>query len=150
VSDTVLLRIKPVVPEGPAEPVYGSRAAAGMDLAAWLPGGPMKIEAGKSARVPTGWIMEIPGGYEGQVRPRSGLAAKHGIAVLNAPGTIDSDYRGEVQVILINLGNEDFIIKNGDRIAQLVIAPVTRARVETVSELSDTDRGAGGFGSTGR
>ena len=149
-SDPVVLRIKPVVQEGPAEPAYGSKSAAGMDLAAWLPGGPLKIEAGKSARVPTGWIMEIPAGYEGQVRPRSGLAAKHGIAVLNAPGTIDSDYRGEVQVILINLGNEDFIIENGDRIAQLVIAPVTRARVEIAAGLSETDRGAGGFGSTGR
>jgi dUTP pyrophosphatase len=103
--------------------------------------------------VPTGWIIALPPGHEGQVRPRSGLAAKHGVTILNAPGTIDEDYRGELQVLLVNLGDEDFVVRPGDRIAQLVVAPVTRADVEVVTEvdaLGTTPRGGNGFGSTGR
>jgi dUTP pyrophosphatase len=100
--------------------------------------------------VPTGWALEIAPGYEAQVRPRSGLAIKHGVTVVNAPGTIDSDYRGELVVLLVNLGREPFVIQPGDRVAQLVIAPVTQAQVVEVEALSVTDRGAGGFGSTGR
>jgi dUTP pyrophosphatase len=104
----------------------------------------------KRAMVPTGLTMALPDGYEAQVRPRSGLAAKHGITCLNTPGTIDADYRGEVKVILINLGDEAFVIKRGERIAQMVIAPVTRATLTEVETLDETARGAGGFGSTGR
>ncbi len=100
--------------------------------------------------VPTGLVFEIPAGYEGQVRPRSGLAAKHQVGILNSPGTIDSDYRGEVKVILTNFGKEDFVIHRGDRIAQMVFAPVVRARIEIVDSLKKTGRGAGGFGHTGK
>ena len=102
------------------------------------------------AMIPTGLTIALPSGYEAQVRPRSGLAAKHGITCLNSPGTIDADYRGEVKVILINLGQEPFVIKRGERIAQMIIAPVTRAELNVVDELDETKRGAGGFGSTGR
>ena len=119
-----------------------------MDLRALLPE-PLTLEPGQRALVPTGLRLAIPPGYEGQVRPRSGLAAKYGISMVNAPGTIDSDYRGEVKVLLINLGQEPVTLHNGDRIAQLVIAPIARAQVVKVSELPDTDRGEGGFGSTG-
>ena len=128
-------------------PVYGSESAAGVDLRARL-SSPLVISPGCRARVPTGIALEIPAGYEGQVRPRSGLAAAHGITVLNAPGTIDSDYRGELQVLLINLGAEPFTVNDGDRIAQLVIAPVCRFDF-TEGPLSQTERGTGGFGSTG-
>ena len=107
------------------------------------------MAAGTRALIPTGISMAIPPGYEGQIRPRSGLAVKHGIAIVNAPGTIDSDYRGEIQVILINLGSEPWIVKRGDRIAQLVIAPVLSVDLEAVEDLAGTVRGAGGFGSTG-
>jgi dUTP pyrophosphatase len=121
-----------------------------MDLRAALSeDGPLTIAPGKRALVPTGLIFEIPEGYEGQVRPRSGLAFKHGITCLNTPGTIDSDYRGEVKVLLINLGEEPFEITPGMRIAQMVIAPVIQAHVTEIAERTETARGAGGFGSTG-
>ena len=136
--------------EGLELPAYESKGAAGMDLRAAVDdGAPMVLAPGKRALVPTGLIFEIPEGYEGQIRPRSGLAFKNGITCLNAPGTIDNDYRGEVKVLLINLGEEPFEISRGMRIAQMVIAPVTQARVAEITEASTTTRGAGGFGSTG-
>ena len=133
-----------------ALPRYASEGAAGMDLAALEP---VQIPAGGWAKVRTGLVVEIPPGFEGQVRPRSGLAVRHGVTVLNAPGTIDSDYRGEVAVALVNLGPEPFEVESGHRVAQLVIAPVTRVDVVEVGsegELRPTERGRGGFGSTGR
>lgn len=136
--------------EGIGLPTYETRGAAGMDLrAAVAEDAPMTLAPGKRALVPTGFIFEIPEGFEAQIRPRSGLAFKNGITCLNTPGTIDSDYRGEVKVLLINLGDGDFVIERGMRIAQMVIAPVTQARVAEVTETSDTARGPGGFGSTG-
>lgn len=136
--------------EGLALPAYETAGAAGMDLRAAVPEDrPLILLAGKRALVPTGLVLEIPDGFEGQVRPRSGLALKHGITCLNTPGTIDSDYRGEVRVLLVNLSDEDFEISRGMRIAQLVIAPVTRLRVEERVSASGTVRGSGGFGSTG-
>ena len=129
-------------------PAYQSDLAAGLDLQAAVDA-PLILEPGKRALVPTGLAMAIPAGFEGQVRPRSGLAAKNGITVLNTPGTIDADYRGEVKVILINLGEDAFTIERGSRIAQLVIAPVHQAEIVEVEVLSETVRGAGGFGSTG-
>lgn len=136
--------------EGIDLPAYETRGAAGMDLrAAVAEDAPTTLAPGKRALIPTGFIFEIPHGFEAQIRPRSGLAFKNGITCLNTPGTIDSDYRGEVKVLLINLGDEEFVIERGMRIAQMVIAPVTQARVAEVSETSDTARGAGGFGSTG-
>ena len=128
-------------------PRYQTPDAAGMDLHAVTA---MTIAPGATAAVPTGLALAIPRGFEGQVRPRSGLAIKHAVTVVNAPGTIDSDYRGEVKVLLINHGREPFPIAVGDRIAQLVIAPVVQAELVETEELSDTARGAGGFGSTGR
>lgn len=131
-------------------PAYETEGAAGMDLRAALPADePIVLAVRGRGLVPTGLALQLPVGFEAQVRPRSGLAAKHGVTVLNAPGTIDSDYRGEIKVILVNLGQEDFIIRHGDRIAQLVIAPVTRAALVEAETLDDTPRGAGGFGSTG-
>lgn len=130
-------------------PGYETSAAAGMDLRANLDA-PITLQPLERALVPTGLFMEIPVGYEAQVRPRSGLAAKKGITVLNSPGTVDADYRGEVKVILVNLSNESFIINDGERIAQLVIAAHAQAEWVEVSELSETNRGAGGFGSTGK
>ena len=127
-------------------PVYATEGAAGMDV---LSAETVTIGAGKRHAVGTGLAVAIPAGYEIQVRPRSGLALKHGITVPNTPGTIDSDYRGELKVILINHGEDSFAISRGDRIAQLVLAPVTQGTWEEVEELDDTDRGAGGFGSTG-
>jgi len=136
--------------EGLDLPGYESKGAAGMDLRAAVDdAAPLTLLPGKRALVPTGFIFEIPEGFEGQVRPRSGLAFKNGITCLNTPGTIDSDYRGEVKVLLINLGEEPFEITRGMRIAQMVIAPVTQARVAEITEASETVRGAGGFGSTG-
>jgi dUTP pyrophosphatase len=129
-------------------PRYMTAGAAGMDLSS-AADGPITLEPGGRAGVPTGWAMELPPGYEGQVRPRSGLAAKHGISIPNAPGTIDSDYRGELVVLLVNLGREPHVIRPGDRIAQLVVAPVVQAEIEEVDGLSDTTRGHGGFGHTG-
>ena len=130
-------------------PSYETAAAAGMDLRANLDE-PIVLKPLERALVPTGLYMEIPVGFEAQVRPRSGLAAKKGITVLNSPGTIDADYRGEVKVILVNLSNENFIVNDGERIAQLVIAAHAQAEWVEVNELSETDRGAGGFGSTGK
>ena len=149
---TVTIRVAPLPHfQGLALPAYETADAAGMDLrAAVEDGAPLTLAPGARAMVPTGLTIAIPPGYEAQVRPRSGLAAKHGITCLNSPGTIDADYRGEVKVILINLGQEPFVIKRGERIAQMIIAPVTRAELEVVSELDETRRGAGGFGSTGR
>ncbi len=136
--------------EGLPLPAYQTEDAAGFDLVAALPeDAPLVLAPMARALVPTGLTLEIPRGYEGQVRPRSGLAAKHGLTVLNSPGTIDADYRGEVKVILINLGAEPFTIRRGERIAQFVAAPLTRARLVEVAEVGDTARGAGGFGSTG-
>ncbi|TIM21288.1 MAG: dUTP diphosphatase, partial [Mesorhizobium sp.] len=136
--------------EGLPLPAYESTGAAGMDLRAAVPDDrPLLILPGKRALVPTGLILEIPEGMEGQVRPRSGLAFKHGLTVLNTPGTIDSDYRGEVKVLLINLGDEDFAVTRGMRIAQIIFAAVAQATVEERSLAGGTARGAGGFGSTG-
>ena len=136
--------------EGLLLPVYESAGAAGMDLRAAVPDDrPLLILPGKRALVPTGLILEIPEGMEGQVRPRSGLAFKHGLTVLNSPGTVDSDYRGEVKVLLINLGDEDFAVTRGMRIAQIVFAAVTQVAVEERSLAGGTARGSGGFGSTG-
>lgn len=129
-------------------PAYATEGSSGMDLRAAV-SGEVVLPAGKFLLVPTNLRVEIPAGYEIQVRPRSGLAAKHGISVLNTPGTIDSDYRGEIKVILFNFGSEDFIIKRGERIAQMVIAKVYKAEIELNSELNGSSRGEGGFGHTG-
>ena len=132
-------------------PAYQTTHAAGLDLLAAVPDdAPVVLDPGKYAMVTTGLSIALPEGYEAQVRPRSGLAAKHGITVLNAPGTIDADYRGEVAVLLINHGGAPFTIRRGERIAQMVIAPVAQAELVAVSVLPSTMRGAGGFGSTGR
>lgn len=131
-------------------PEYESAQAAGFDLVAAVPAEtPVMIEPGRHCLIPTGIAIALPAGTEGQVRPRSGLAAKHGVTVLNAPGTIDSDYRGEISVILINHGRESFSVSRGMRIAQLVIAPIAYAQMRLVEKLDETARGAGGFGSTG-
>lgn len=132
-------------------PSYETAGAAGADVRANLPDGQsITLEPGQRALVPTGLRIEIPQGYEVQVRPRSGLALKHGITLPNTPGTIDSDYRGPLGVIVLNAGQEVFDITHGERIAQLIVAPVVQATFEAADILSDTDRGAGGFGSTGR
>ena len=131
-------------------PAYETAQAAGMDLRAAVPEDePLVLRPGSRFPVPTGLAFALPPGFEGQVRPRSGLAFKHGVTCLNSPGTVDADYRGEVKVILINHGEEDFTIRRGDRIAQLIVAPVVQARWAEVESLDDTVRGAGGFGSTG-
>ena len=131
-------------------PAYQSASAAGLDLHAAVPAdASIVIEPGKWASIPTGIAIALPEGTEGQVRPRSGLAAKNGITVLNAPGTVDSDYRGEIQVLLVNFGRESFAVERGSRIAQLVVTPITRAQLLEVKILDETRRGAGGFGSTG-
>jgi len=137
--------------EGLPLPAYETPGSAGMDLRAAAPEHePITLRPGARALVPTGLCMAIPMGFEVQVRPRSGLAAKHGVTCLNTPGTIDSDYRGEVKVILINLGEEDFVIRRGERIAQMIVAPVVQAAWLETESLDETARGAGGFGSTGR
>lgn len=136
--------------EGIELPSYETSGAAGMDLRAAVEAdAPVVLKAGQRILVPTGFIFEVPFGFEAQIRPRSGLAIKNGITCLNSPGTVDSDYRGEVKVILANLGQEDFTIERGMRIAQMVIAPVTQVSVCEVAETSQTTRGTGGFGSTG-
>ncbi|NHK28364.1 dUTP diphosphatase [Parvularcula flava] len=135
---------------GLALPKYETALAAGADVRAAIPEGePLVLKPGERFMVPTGLAMALPPGWEAQMRPRSGLAAKHGISCVNAPGTIDADYRGELKVILINHGAEDFTINRGDRIGQMVIAPVFQAIYEEVDELDETERGEGGFGSTG-
>ena len=130
-------------------PSYASAGAAGADLCSAEPGS-VVIAPGERVALATGLVIELPDGFEAQVRPRSGLAARHGITVANAPGTIDSDYRGEVRVLLVNLGGTDVTVERGDRIAQLVIAPVTRVEFVESRHLDDSGRGTGGFGSTGR
>ena len=131
-------------------PSYQSALAAGLDLLAAVPdGAPLTIAPGARALVPTGVAIALPAGHEAQVRPRSGLAARHGLTVLNAPGTIDADYRGELQVLLVNLGQQPVVVTRGMRIAQLIVAPVTRAQLREVVSLDETTRGTGGFGSTG-
>lgn len=129
---------------------YESENAAGMDIAAAIEANETTgIAPGKRALIPTGFCLALPDGYEAQIRPRSGLALKHGITILNSPGTIDGDYRGEIKVLIINMGNEDFCVKRGMRIAQMVIAPVTRVDLVKVKNLENTKRATGGFGSTG-
>lgn len=130
-------------------PAYETAGAAGLDLRAALPQSPLELQPGARALVPTGLVLELPAGCEGQVRPRSGLALRHGVTVLNAPGTIDADYRGELKVLLVNLGQAPFTIRHGDRIAQLVVASVLQAKLVEAASLAETARGSGGFGSTG-
>jgi dUTP pyrophosphatase len=144
-----VLKVRRVGQRGPPLelPRYQSGQAAGLDLRA---DEPFTLAPGERRLVPTGLALEIPAGHEGQVRPRSGLAARHGIGIVNAPGTVDSDYRGEVQVILVNLGQQPFAAERGERIAQLVISPVARVEVQEAPELGETQRGPGGFGSTGQ
>ena len=148
----VTIRVVPLPHfEGLALPAYETADAAGMDLRAAVgEDAPVTLKPGERAMIPTGLTIALPAGHEAQVRPRSGLAAKHGITCLNTPGTIDADYRGEVKVILINLGQDAFVIKRGERIAQMVIAPVTRAELNVVAPLDETLRGSGGVGATGR
>jgi len=152
------LRATPVVrllrlphSEGLALPAYETAGAAGCDLRAAIgEDEPLILKPGARALIPTGLAMALPEGWEAQIRPRSGLAAKFGVSCLNAPGTIDADYRGEVKVILVNHGSEDFTVRRGERIAQMVISPVWQARFEEAPSLDETARGEGGFGSTGR
>lgn len=143
------LRVRRLHPDA-IEPRYASIGAAGLDLFARLDQ-PLRLEPGGRALIPTGLAIALPAGHEGQIRPRSGLALRHGIGLVNTPGTIDEDYRGEVGVLLINHGDEPFVIEAGARIAQLVVAPIRRVRVQLVeeAELGSTERGSGGFGSTG-
>ena len=137
--------------EGLALPTYQSALAAGLDLLAAVPENePVILEPGRHALIPTGLMIALPEGYEAQVRPRSGLAVRHGVTVLNAPGTVDADYRGEIGVPLINHGSAPFAVRRGERIAQMVIAPVVQAELIPAATLSTTERGSGGFGSTGR
>ncbi len=143
------LRLEPEKNRDIPLPRYMTAQSAGMDVCAALDG-PLTLAPGTICLVPTGFAMALPDGFEAQVRPRSGLAVKHGIGIINAPGTIDADYRGEVKIALINLGPETVTLNRGDRIAQMVIQQVYRARVNVVEQLDDTDRSAGGFGHTGR
>jgi dUTP pyrophosphatase len=137
--------------EGLPLPAYQSSQAAGLDLLAAVPEhAPLVLAAGQHAMVPTGLVIALPEGFEAQVRPRSGLAARHGVTVLNSPGTVDADYRGEINVLLVNLGQEAFTIRRGERIAQMIVAPVTRVELARADSLPATTRGSGGFGSTGR
>lgn len=130
-------------------PEYATSQSAGLDLRAYITE-PINLKPLERVMVGTGLSLELPDGYEAQIRPRSGLAAKHGITVLNSPGTIDADYRGEIKIILVNLSNEDFVINDGERICQMVIAPYTQVELVDAGKLSDTDRGQGGFGHTGK
>jgi dUTP pyrophosphatase len=148
---SVMLRVLRL-PHGQGLPLpsYHSKVAAGLDIVAAVPETePLELLSGTRALVPTGFALELPEGYEAQLRPRSGLALKHGLTLLNSPGTIDADYRGEVMVLLVNLGTDTFPVRRGDRIAQLVVAPVAHVEVECVETLEPTPRGQGGFGSTG-
>ena len=148
---TLTVEFKPLAHfDGLALPAFETVLAAGADLRAAVPAdAPMTLSPGERALVPTGFAMALPAGYEAQIRPRSGLAYKHGITVLNTPGTIDADYRGEIKVLLINHGADAFTIERGERVAQMVLAPITQPDFVEVTELSETARGAGGFGSTG-
>lgn len=143
------VEIKIVNTSGNNIPEYATEGAAGMDLRAWL-AEPLVLEPMERKMIPTGLFFEIPEGYEVQVRPRSGMAIKHGITCLNSPGTVDSDYRGEIKIILINLSTEPHTINSGDRIAQMVVAKVEKAIFQTVGQLQSTTRGQGGFGHTGK
>jgi dUTP pyrophosphatase len=143
-----MLKVKIVNKSGHALPAYATELSAGLDLRANLES-PITLKPLERAMIPTGLFMELPAGFEAQVRPRSGLAAKHGITVLNSPGTIDADYRGEIKVITVNLSNSDFVIENGERIAQLVVAKHERVQWESAEVLTETERGQGGFGHTG-
>ena len=150
-SRSLRLRVLPTR-AGAVTPTYATDGAAGLDLRACLDA-PFLLSPGERAAIPTGLAIALPPGHEAQVRPRSGLAKRHGVTVLNAPGTIDEDYRGEVAVLLVNLGSEPYTVEHGDRVAQLVVAPVSRVTIESVDSadaLGATDRGEGGFGSTGR
>jgi dUTP pyrophosphatase len=149
---SIILRVKRLPHgEGLPLPSYQSAHAAGLDVVAGVPEGePVEIKPGARALIPTGFALEIPVGYEAQVRPRSGLAIKHGVTLLNSPGTIDADYRGELMVIMINHGTEPFVVRRGDRIAQLVVSLVSHVETVLVEELAVTARGEGGFGSTGQ
>ena len=142
------IEVKVVAQQGAVVPCYKTEGAAGADVCAFIKES-VTIQPGTFAMIPTGLFFEIPQGYEIQVRPRSGLAAKNGITVLNTPGTIDSDYRGELKIILINLGSSAFVVNNGERIAQIIVSPVTVADFKLTDSLSDTQRGEKGFGSTG-
>lgn len=144
-----MLSVRITIKEGVKIPKYQTSGSAGLDICAFLPQGELLLKPGARALVPTGIFVEIPAGYEGQIRPRSGLAIKHGVTVLNSPGTIDSDYRGEIGVILINHSDIPFTIHSGDRICQLVIAKVEQVTFHCCDLLSLTERGAGGFGHTG-
>jgi dUTP pyrophosphatase len=148
---SVIVRVKRLQHgEGLPLPAYKSRYAAGLDLVAAVPDDePLVLAPGDRALVPTGFAMELPDKHEAQVRPRSGLALKHGVTLLNSPGTIDSDYRGEVMILLVNHGTEPFTVRRGDRIAQLVVSPVSHVLMEAVARLRPTKRGPSGFGSTG-
>jgi len=148
---TVSVRVKPLGHfAGLDLPQYQTRASAGLDLPAAVPGdAPVTIPPGEWRLIPTGLAIALPEGYEAQIRPRSGLAAKFGISCVNTPGTVDADYRGEMRVNLINHGKADFVVNRGERIAQMIVAPVTQIAWDEVTELDETERGAGGFGSTG-
>lgn len=152
-TDTRPIEVKVVClphADGLPLPAYATAQSAGLDLMAAIgPDEQLTLKARERALVPTGLVLHIPDGCEAQVRPRSGLALKHGITVLNSPGTIDADYRGEIKIILVNLGHEPFVVRRGDRIAQLVVAPVARAILVATTSLEGSVRGAGGFGSTG-
>ena len=143
------MKVKVVNKSGFPEPFYATELSAGMDLKAAIEE-PVELDSLCRAMVPTGLYIELPAGYEAQIRPRSGLAAKHGVTVCNSPGTVDADYRGEIKVILVNLSKEKFVINPGERIAQMVIAKYEKIEWVEVAELGETERGAGGFGSTGR
>ncbi len=147
-KNVAVITVKYKSDSGAKKPTYKTEGASGADLHAYVDRDVI-LKVGEIALIRTGVYLEIPMGFEGQIRPRSGLAVKHGVTVINAPGTIDSDYRGELKVGLINLGREDFIIRNGDRIAQIVFSPVIKANFLAVEEISDSKRGDGGFGSTG-
>ena len=151
-NDTITVHVRQLPHgEGLALPAYQTAYAAGLDLlAAVADETPLILAPGRHAMVPTGLIIALPPGYEAQIRPRSGLAAKHGVTVLNSPGTVDADYRGEINVLLINHGQAPFPVRRGERIAQMVIAPVVQVTLVAASTLPETERGSGGFGSTGR
>ena len=144
-----ILEVRIVSTSTHAIPAYATPSSAGVDLRAYLPE-PMVLSPGERALIPTGLFMELPEGYEAQIRPRSGLAYKHGITVLNSPGTIDADYRGEIKVLLVNLGKEVFVIESGERVAQMVVAKHEQVEWKLVDALDETERGTGGFGHTGK
>lgn len=143
------INVKIINRSGNEMPAYATEQSAGMDIRAWLPEGGVTLQPGERCLVPTGLYIALPAGYECQIRPRSGLALKHGVTLLNTPGTVDADYRGEIGVILVNLGQAPFTVENGERIAQMVMARYSKVTWESVDTLDDTERGAGGFGHTG-